>query len=129
MLRWMDRNRNGMIEPEDLSLLKVTDDIEEAIDEILGFYSVYNSMRYVRGKLVLRLHRQPDDHFIERLNDEFAGIVESGRIEKTAVHRLESDDEHLKHLPRISFRFDRKSVGRLRQMIDLINDELAETGA
>ncbi len=119
---------NGMIEPEDLSLLKVTDDIEEAIDEILGFYSVYNSMRYVRGKLVLRLHRQPDDHFIERLNDEFAGIVESGRIEKTAVHRLESDDEHLKHLPRISFRFDRKSVGRLRQMIDLINDELAENG-
>lgn len=117
---------NGLISPEDLSLVKVTDDIDEAIDEIMGFYSVYNSMRYVRGRLVLRLHVEPSDDFVDRLNDEFGDVVESGQIEKTGVHRLESDDEHLANLSRLAFHFNRKSAGRLRQMIDLINDELTE---
>jgi uncharacterized protein (TIGR00730 family) len=114
----------GLISPEDLSLLKVTDDCDAAVNEIMRFYSVYNSMRYVRNKLVLRLHRDPSDEFIARLNDEFGDIVESGAIKKTTVHRLEADDEHLKDLPRIAFQFDRKSIGRLRQMVDFINEEL-----
>lgn len=110
-----------LIAPEDLSLFKVTDDVDEAVDEIMQFYDVYNSMRYVRDKLVLRLHKQPSDEFVERLNDEFGDMVYSGRIEKAEVHRLEADDEHLRDLPRLAFYFDRKNVGRLRQMVDLIN--------
>ena len=56
----------GLISPSDTALYKITTDIEEAVDEILEFYSVYNSMRYVRGKLVLRLHAAPDDRLLER---------------------------------------------------------------
>lgn len=115
-----------LVSQEDLSLVKVTDDVDEAVDEIMRFYSVYNSMRYVRGKLVLRLHLAPTDEFVERLNDEFSEIVESGQIKKTKAHRLETDDKHLANLPRLAFQFDRKSIGRLRQMIDLINDELSD---
>lgn len=115
---------DGLISPEDLSLFCVTDDVETAVDEILGFYSVYNSMRYVRGKLVIRLHVEPDEQFVERLNDEFGDIVEQGRIEKAPVHRLEADDEHLRDLPRLAFEFDRKRCGRLREMINLMNAEL-----
>lgn len=115
---------NGLISPEDMSLFKISDDGEQAVEEILQFYSVYNSMRYVRGKLVLRLHTAPPPEFVERLNDEFADIIESGRIETAEVHRLEADDEHLLDLPRLSFHFNRKSIGRLRQMVDLINDVL-----
>lgn len=115
-----------LISPEDMSLFRVTDDLEEAVEEVLGFYSAYHSMRYVRNKLVLRLNREPDEQLIKRLNDEFGDIVVSGRIAKATVHRLESDDEHLKDLPRLSFEFDRKNIGRLRQMIDLLNDELGE---
>lgn len=116
---------NDLISPADLSLFRVTDDVNTAFQEIMDFYAVYHSMRYVRNKLVLRLLREPDDRFIERLNDEFADLLESGRFEKTGMHRLEADDEHLAHLPRLAFHFDRKSVGRLRQMVDLINRELA----
>ena len=115
---------NGLISPGDLSLFKVTDDVEEAVEEVLGFYSVYNSMRFIRDRLVLRLHVEPTEQLLERLNDEFADIVVSGKIEKAAVHRLESDDAHLADLPRLSLNFDRKAVGRLRQMIDVINCEL-----
>jgi uncharacterized protein (TIGR00730 family) len=113
-----------LISAEDLSLYKVTDNVDTAVDEIIGFYSAYNSMRYVRDQLILRLNYEPPDELVERLNDEFADILVSGRITKTAVHRLETDDEHLKHLPRLMMHFNRRNFGRLRQMIDLLNREL-----
>ena len=126
---WLDFVRkelldNGLISPSDLSLFKVTDDVEEAVDEVLGFYSVYNSMRFIRDQLVLRLHVEPSKELIERLNDDFADVCSSGRIEKAEVHRHEVDDEHLMDLPRLAFNFNRKAVGRLREMIDVINCEL-----
>ena len=116
---------NRLISPEDLSLYKITSDVDDAVDEIMQFYSVYNSMRYIRDRLILRLHREPSDEFLERLNDEF-GEIATGRIERSEMHRLEADDVHLKDLARIAFRFNRRNLGRLRQMIDLINVELAD---
>ncbi len=115
---------NGLISPGDLSLFKVTDSVEEAVEEVLGFYSVYNSMRFVRELLILRLHIEPSDEFVARLNNDFSDICESGKIEKAPVHRLEVDDAHLAHLPRLNLVFNRKAVGRLRQMVDVINCEL-----
>jgi len=117
----------GMISPSDMSLFRVTDDVEEAVDEVLGFYSTYNSMRFIRDRLVLRLHDEPSDALVERLNDEFTDIVASGRIEKAEVHRLEADDEHLRDLPRLSFAFNRKAVGRLRELVNVLNEEHAES--
>jgi len=115
--------RRELISEEDLALFKVTDRVDEAVQEIIGFYSVYNSMRYIRDRLVLRLNREPSDALVERLNDEFSDILEEGRIAKTDVHRLESDDEHLKGLPRLTLMFNRRNFGRLRQMIDILNRE------
>lgn len=115
---------HALISPEDLSLFKVTDNVEEAVDEVIRFYSVYNSMRYVRDKLYLRLHVEPPAEFIERLNDEFQDILVEGRIERVQTHRFEADDDHLLELPRLAFTFNRRNFGRLRQMIDLINGEL-----
>ena len=129
---WLDYIKSellekGMISPSDMSLFKVTDDAEEAVDEVLDFYSVYNSMRFVRDQLVMRLHREPSDELMERLNDEFHDVVDSGKIVRTKTHKLEVDDEHLRELPRIAFTFNRRGVGRLRQMVDLLNQELGET--
>jgi uncharacterized protein (TIGR00730 family) len=116
--------QKGLISPSDLSLFRVTDNVEEAVEEILGFYSVYNSMRFIRDRLILRLHVEPTAELMDRLNEEFADVVAAGRIEKTGVHRVEADDAHLAKLPRIGFVFNRKAVGRLREMIDVINFEL-----
>ena len=113
-----------LISPEDVSLYKVTSNLDEAVREILDFYCVYNSMRYVRGRLVLRLHADPDDALMERLNTEFGDICERGGITKVETHAFEADDAHLADLPRIAFRFDRRQVGKLRQMVDLLNREL-----
>ena len=113
----------GLISPEDLSLFKVTNNVDEAIAEILRFFRVYHSMRFIRGKLVLRLTRDLSDDLLTQLNDEFNDLVESGRIERTGPHKLESDEHDLLSLPRITLAFDRKKVGRLRQMVDVINDQ------
>lgn len=115
---------NGLISPSDLSLFRVTDKVEEAVEEVLGFYSVYNSMRFIRDRLVLRLHVAPTDQLLQRLNDEFADVCASGRIERAEPHQVEADDAHLMSLPRIALTFNRKAVGRLREMIDVINCEL-----
>ena len=44
----------GMI-GEDQPLYRITDRVEDAVGEMLRFYSVYHSMRYIRTNLVFRL--------------------------------------------------------------------------
>ena len=113
----------GLISPEDLSLFKVTNSVDDAIDEILHFFRAYHSMRFVRGQLILRLNLPVSDDLLTQLNDEFTDLLESGRIERATAHRLESDDTEAIDLPRLTLNFDRKKVGRLRQMVDVINNE------
>lgn len=111
----------GLISPEDMSLFVVTDNLDAAIGEIARFYRVFDSMRYVRRDLVLRLKSEPGEELLERLNDEFRDILVSGRIARVPTHLFEADDAHIANLPRIGLHFNRKHYGRLRQMIDLIN--------
>ncbi len=112
-----------MISPEDLSLFKVTNSVDAAIEEILHFFRAYHSMRFVRGQLILRLNLPVSDDLLTRLNDEFSDLLESGRIERATAHRLESDEPDALQLPRLTLNFDRKKVGRLRQMVDVLNNE------
>ncbi len=110
-----------LISPADLALYKVTDSADEAADEVLNFYKVYNSMRYVHGELVLRLHQPVPESLLERIRTEFADILVAGTFEQSSALPEEANDEHVLHLPRLRFRFDRKSMGRLRLLIDSIN--------
>ncbi len=113
----------GMISPNDLALYKLTDSVDEAVAEVANFYRVYHSMRYVKGDLVLRLQRPINQAFVGRLGKEFADMIVSGTIEQTSALPAEANDPHLAALPRLRFRFDRRSLGRLRMMIDTINRE------
>lgn len=110
-----------LISPADMSLFRITESVEEAHREILHFYSVYHSMRYVKRDLVFRLNQEPSDELLDRLNTEFADIIESGKIVRSSALPLEVDDAHLQDLPRLVFRFNRHGFGRLRQMVDVIN--------
>jgi uncharacterized protein (TIGR00730 family) len=111
---------NHMISPEDLRLYKVTDRVEEAVHEVLHFYSVYHSMRYVRDTLVFRLNRRPSDELLAEINRDFAEILVDGRFELTGP--LPEDNEPgLAHLPRFTFHFNRRNLGRLRELIDCLN--------
>jgi len=109
----------GLIAREDLKLFRVTDSVDEAVAEIEGFYRNYHSSRYVASRLVLRLHEAPNDEQLERLNVEFEGLLESGRIERTKA--LPEEEGEMEHLPRLRLHFDRRKAGRLRELIDRLN--------
>lgn len=113
------------ISPQDLALYKVTDNVDEAVAEIRQFYRVYHSMRYVGRKhyLVLRLRSVLPPSLLDCIRQEFADIVAGETFELVSADPEESNDTHVMHLPRLRFQFDRKSLGRLRQLIDFINRE------
>jgi uncharacterized protein (TIGR00730 family) len=113
----------GLISPADLALFKVTDSVHEAIREVLDFYRVYHSMRYVGGELLLRLKSPMSAELLEQIRDEFRDIVVSGTFDLTKALPAEANDVTVRDLPRLRFRFDRKSLGRLRMLVDLINQK------
>ncbi len=111
-----------LISPADMSLFKVVEGHEAAVREILDFYRVYHSMRYVEGELVLRLQKTLSDEVLESLRQDFADIVVTGTIEQTSALPQEANEPKLFRLPRLVLRFDRRQLGRLRQMVDRINE-------
>jgi uncharacterized protein (TIGR00730 family) len=111
-----------LISDDDLNLVRITHDIDEAVDEIIGFYSTFHSMRFVGRRLVLRLNRRLTDTELASLDRDFADIVTGGGFEVTETSPSEIDDDDVPDLPRVAFRFDRMSYARLRRLIDRIND-------
>ena len=111
----------GMISPSDTSLYRLTDSVEEAVAEILGFFRIYHSMRYVHDELVLRLAQPIDDELLEVINTRFADIVKHGTIRQSGPLPEEKDEPELAALPRLIFQFNRHDLGRLRQLIDCLN--------
>jgi uncharacterized protein (TIGR00730 family) len=117
--------RRGLISPADRSLFQITDSVDEAVAEVVNFYRVYHSMRYVGDHLVLRLNQPLSAELLARVREEFADILAGGTFEQTTALPAEANESHLAHLARLRFRFDRQSLGRLRQLIDLINQASA----
>ena len=111
----------GMISPADEHLYKITDSVEETVDELMTFYRTYHSMRYVHDRLVLRLKRRLSDDHVERLNDRFADILASGNIQQRDALPEEAGEPELSELPRLVMHFNRRSLGRLRELIDDVN--------
>lgn len=113
-----DLLRTGMISEEDMHLIKLTDSVEDAVQEILRFYRRYHSYRYVREQLVIRMNSPLPAGALTVLQKEFSDIVESGTIVEGGP--LPSEETWLDK-PRLALWFDRRSHGRLRQLIDFIN--------
>ena len=114
----------GMISDADLSLFRVTDDVEAAVSEILGFYRNYHSSRRVGDKLVIRLCHALSGEQLDSVNAEFADLLAKGTIQPTEPLGREGDE--VPGLARIVLHFNRRSVGRLRQLIDRVNGFIGE---
>lgn len=111
----------GLISPDDVNLYWVTDDVAAAAEHVCRFHRLYHSSRYVGSDLVLRLQQALSDGFVADLNERFADILTGGSIVKSsALPGEERDETYL--LPRLVLPFDRLHFGRLRQLIDTIND-------
>ena len=113
----------ALISRTDRHLYRITDDVEEARREILGFYRNYHSLRFVGDTLVIRLRSRPTTEEAATLSEEFADLSTGGVIrvlDGPLPAEARSDD--VVDLPRLGLRFDRMSYARLRLLIDAIND-------
>ncbi len=124
MLRFMrevlvDR---GLISADDLNLFTFTTDPETAAEHICHFYANYQSQRYVDGILVLRLKQAPSEEQMRALDEEFSDIVVDGHIQVVDPFPREVDDGDSLACDRIALHFDRRSFGRLRRLVDRLND-------
>jgi len=113
---------NGMIDPPDMKLFCLTDRAEDAVTEIQRFYRRYHSSRFVDGHMILRLNSALSAETLSEINDTFADILREGRFEQSD-QPLDGEDGVYPDKPRLSLAFDRRSAGRLRLLIDRINDE------
>jgi len=110
-----------LISPEDLSFYRIMHSPEEAVDWIRKFYSTYHSIRQVRDWLVIRLEKELTENHIKELNKYFKDLIRSGEIAKTSALPAEKDEPDLLTKPRISFVYNKKSAGRLNELILTIN--------
>ena len=112
----------SLISKEDLALFKVTDDVEEACDEISQFYSNYHSFRYVKDATIVRVNHPVTDNLLRALNTRFSDIChDGGKFSASAPLPEEENEPELKDLHRIVFPFNRTNFGRLRSLIDVVN--------
>ncbi len=112
----------GMISAADLNLYVIATDLDSAVEEIVRFYRVYHSQRFVDGLLVLRLRTPVSGELLADLTGEFSDITRSGVIEAIPPTQEEVETDDFVDLPRIAFDFNRHGFGRLRALIDRLND-------
>ncbi|MGX5695181.1 LOG family protein [Agromyces soli] len=112
----------GMIAPDDLDRVLITSSVDEAVAEITGFWRNYDSLRWVGGRLVLRLNAEPSDAEIEELNERFGGLLASGRIERSGPLGPERSDADQLDKPRIVLALAQRKVGELHRLIRAVNE-------
>jgi uncharacterized protein (TIGR00730 family) len=112
----------GLINEHDLRLYKITDNPEAAMHEVTHFYSNFHSVRYTRDDIIIRLHRKPTDAQVAEISRDFADLKMRGEFKVSGPLSVERDEPSLDHLYRLVFAFNKRDHGRLRILIDHLND-------
>lgn len=116
-----DLYKKGLISESDFHLFHITRDVQDAVNQILGFYRVFHSYRWVREQLVLRIVAPLEETALEHLRERFCKLLNTPTIEQTGPLPEEREDESIAHLPRIVLTPSKKDFGYLRLFIDHIN--------
>jgi uncharacterized protein (TIGR00730 family) len=111
----------GWVSPHDTNLYTITDDVDEAVAEILGFWRNYQGLRWVGDRLVVRLRAEPSDAEVAALDEQFADLVVDGHIERTPPLPAEVSDNDRLDLHRLVMRFDVRRGGGFRELIRALN--------
>src|SRR5437763_4423331 len=111
----------GFISQEDFSFFKIAHTVREAVREILQFYKIYHSARWVGKKLVIRISHRLSRKGIVDLNERFSDLLQTGEIVQGVALRQEKNEPEIWDLPRLILTPNRRSFGRVRQLIDAVN--------
>ncbi len=112
----------GLVSEQDFALFKVTESVDEAVNEILHFYSNFISYRWVGKKMVIRMQRKLSAAAIASLNKRFADILIEGEIVQGSALPEEKNEPDLAEFPRLILTPEQSNFGRLRKLIDAVNE-------
>ncbi len=112
---------SGYILPSDLALLKLVHTAEEAVVEVTHFYRNYHSSRWLRDLFALRLVHPLNTRALGLLHREFADLSKDGQFSQLPYCALDQDEPEFCHLTRLTFLFNGRDHGRLRALIDFVN--------
>jgi uncharacterized protein (TIGR00730 family) len=112
----------GLVSPQDHDLYLVTDSVEDGVEEIVRFWRSYHSLRWVGDLLVVRVRHEPTDDEVAQLDGAFRDLLVDGHIERRGPLPAEVSDRDRLELPRLVMRYDPRQAGRLRGLIDALND-------
>src|SRR5512135_997310 len=113
----------GYITASDFNFFERVDSVPAAIEAINHFYKRYHSLRHVDRKLVLRLTSEINHQAVGELCSLFADILApGGRIFLSGPLPEEADEPEIAHLPRLVLDFNERDFGRLRSLINVVND-------
>lgn len=113
--------KRRLINAEDLSLFTIVDNVEDAVTEIRTFYRRYHSLRFVGRQLAIRLKTPLSAAQVEEVQQQFSDMLTEGTFEQRPSLPEEIDEPGLKDLARLTFSFNRRNAGRLRQLINHLN--------
>ncbi len=113
----------GYITAPDFNFFERVDSVSAAIERINHFYRRYHSLRHVGRQLVIRLVSDVSPQAVSELNGLFKDmLVPGGRIVPSGPLPEEADEPEIAHLPRLVMDFNSRDFGRLRSLIDVVND-------
>jgi len=102
--------------------MRLVENADEAAKEIANFYRNFHSSRWLKEHFVLRMNHPLNQQAMDYLNEEFADLCVNGGFEQQNCCELELDEPELQRLPRLSFTFNGRNHGRLRELTDYINE-------
>ncbi|MDH4161758.1 MAG: TIGR00730 family Rossman fold protein [Nitrospirota bacterium] len=113
----------GYVTGSDFDLFERVDSIEAAVEKIKHFYKRYHSLRYVEDRLVVRLLAPLEPDQVRDLQERFRDMLApGGRMELSSADEAEAGEEEIIRLPRLVVDFNRRDFGRLRNLINAINE-------
>ena len=111
----------GLISPEDMKLLYVSKDAEDAYLHIATFYKRYHSYYFEGDTLSIRLSHPMAAASLPWLLEDFADIMPFKDLQQLPQDSSDPD-ARLGYLSRLKFTFKRGNYARLRELIDAVND-------
>jgi uncharacterized protein (TIGR00730 family) len=111
----------GYILPSDMRLVRLVHSAEDAAEEIAQFYSNFHSSRWLNERFVIRLSYALSEQAMQQLNNEFLDLCTHGNFQQQAHSESELDEPELCHMTRLAFAFNGRNHGRLRELLDLVN--------
>lgn len=113
--------KHGLISDNDRTLYRIATTIEEALDEIVGFYANYHSIRFVDGIMHIRTKRRIPDADFAAIARDLSYLASDGFLKQTGPSDAERRDNDNIELTRVVLKYSGKGFASIRPLINALN--------